>query len=182
MAIKIKKVFSCEKCQHVFHRLIPIKAKKKNTSCPKCKARFNKDNNLVVGSERDAYLKQVLLKKKEKHLQIISRHGLRDMISMDGIKTSQIPVSLSEAQFKDKAINRGYIVHRPSWPDFILEKDNQLYFVEVKSNKDSVSNTQKETFNLLERHGHKIFLWKNNKDYKGKLVKWNQGDAKFRTE
>ena len=93
---------------------------------------------------------------------------------LSGIKADQIPNSAAEAKFKNAAAKNGYTVHRPSWPDFILEKDGKLLFVEVKGANDEVSKFQRQTFNLLVEHGFPIFLWKDSKETRSKLAKWTK--------
>lgn len=78
----------------------------------------------------------------------------------------------SEKQFVNKARRKLIAVHRPSWPDFMLVTDEGLIFVEVKGGEDDVSKNQKRTFDILAKHGHKVFIWREKAP--GKLTRWGK--------
>ncbi len=77
------------------------------------------------------------------------------------------------------ASDKDLLVHRPSWPDFILEDaTGELIGVEVKGPGDWVSKNQRDTFDLLEKHGAlRIFIWDANDPHR--LIPWEE--AKTRT-
>lgn len=80
----------------------------------------------------------------------------------------------SESAFVQRAHERMMIVHRPSWPDFIVcGDDGEIFGVEVKSGKDSLSVNQIRTFDVLTELGQmKIFLW--DADQPDKLIPWSK--------
>ena len=58
-----------------------------------------------------------------------------------------------------------------------MHTEDGLIAVEVKSKNDTVSKTQRDTFNLLEASGVKVYLWYDAEGCRGKLVHWEQGLA-----
>lgn len=103
--------------------------------------------------------------------------GARTSPSPEAIRGTQIPTSKAEAKFKAKAADKGWVAHRPSWPDFLVETEKGLIAVEVKSRTDSVSKTQILTFNMLEAAGIPVYIWRDAKESNGALVKWENGLA-----
>jgi len=114
-------------------------------------------------------------RKKEqgaKLLKKVSESGLTSTI-----RGEQIPPSLAEAKFKARAVEKGWRPHRPSWPDFLVETENGVIAVEVKSRTDTISKTQRLTFSLLEASGVPVYIWRDSKDSRATLVKWDGGQG-----
>lgn len=86
-------------------------------------------------------------------------------------------MSTAEARFKAKATEKGWVPHRPSWPDFLVETDEGVIAVEVKSRTDEVSKEQAESFSLLESAGIPVYVWKDRKETRDNLVRWDSGRA-----
>ena len=63
-----------------------------------------------------------------------------------------------ESKFKEDMKALGYTVYRNGYPDFLLEKDNMLVFVEIKNNFDSIKPQQRRMFKLLQKHGIKVAI------------------------
>lgn len=77
----------------------------------------------------------------------------------------------AELEFANLALEKMWPVHRPSWPDFMmLTETDELVFVEVKGKTDQISDNQRRTFNILTRHGFKVFVWHETRPRK--LMKW----------
>lgn len=161
-------VLKCSNCAGEFSRNLPQAKRKRTTSCSYCGFKIIILDSILTGEDKSRVLKENCQKKIIKNEKIMAC-----VKNMPGIKMSQIPVSQSEALFKKRAAEKGYVVHRPSWPDFILEKDGKLFFVEVKSRTDQASKNQKSTFHLLKKHGFPVYLWKNSKEKRDKLTVWN---------
>lgn len=85
------------------------------------------------------------------------------------IRGEQIPISLAEAEFKQRCTLREWLPHRPSWPDFLVQTEHGLIGVEVKD-RDMVSPEQAATFDLLETLGLPVYLWRRGDD---QLTRWN---------
>lgn len=82
--------------------------------------------------------------------------------------TGLVPAELAFAQL---AMERMMPVHRPSWPDFmVLTEDDELIFVEVKGKTDQIREGQRRTFNILTRHGFKVFIWHEGRP--NRLKRW----------
>lgn len=153
----------CPFCKHHFSR--KFKTFKENgelfgsTSCPECRERFTREDAYVggEGASRELYFQN----RPPKEI-IRGDHTLN---------------SLSETVFKARAIELGWKPHRPSWPDFLVDKDGEMICVEVKSRTDAISITQHQTFNLLESIGMKVYIWKNEKGHRGHLTRWRGGIA-----
>jgi hypothetical protein len=58
---------------------------------------------------------------------------------------------------------KGWRVHRPSWPDFLIENEQGCFAVEVKGRGDRCSLAQMKTFDALERAGLPVYLWREIK-------------------
>ena len=78
----------------------------------------------------------------------------------------------SEQIFVNRARRKLIPVHRPSWPDFMILTDEGLMFVEVKGGEDDISKNQKRTFNILTKHGHKVYVWREKEP--NKLQLWGK--------
>jgi len=96
------------------------------------------------------------------HFEKLER-GIRQFVEGQSIRGSQQTHSRAENTFKARALDKGWRVHRPSWPDFLIERDKGWFAVEVKSKTDHCSREQIKTFDALERLGVKVFLWREAK-------------------
>lgn len=173
--INLKKyVFCCPNCNHGFLRNCEKLSRK--TSCPKCRTEFIRSEGLANDIDKKR-IKENCLAKTKVNGSAAALINISEDIKDEIIHGLQIPNSRSEAAFKARAIEKGWKPHRPSWPDFLIETEFGLIAVEVKSNSDSVSVSQKMTFDLLESNGIPVYLWRNSKGSKGKLIKWNRGLA-----
>ena len=143
------------------------------TACPKCGNKFSRLEGKVNESEARVIRQERYQKKRDKNAQLFgSDHACA---SARTIRGEQVPLSTAEARFKARAAEKGWRPHRPSWPDFLVETGEGLIAVEVKSRSDSVSKTQRETFNILEAAGVRVYLWRDSKKGRDRLVKWENG-------
>ena len=149
------KCFRCPVCKHGFIR--KLRASRQKVSCPKCANRFN--TNPPPSDEEIDAIKTECFQRKQEHTARLFRNVSPTKFDLV-IRGGQIPNSRAEARFKALALEKGWKPHRPSWPDFIVETDNGIIVVEVKSKHDCVSPTQKATFDILESLGIPVFLWK----------------------
>ena len=182
-----RKWFRCPSCQHDF----PLRVKhKRDIKCPKCRSAFQQGLALLSGDDAINARREHLARRQsrliERRVRIakserrsIANHVPQSPLSV--IRGDQVPVSLSELEFKLRATEKGWRVHRPSWPDFLVETpDGECFAVEVKSRTDSVRGTQSATFSLLEKMGVRCFIWKNVKGMKASLVRWGSAQGKGR--
>jgi len=67
----------------------------------------------------------------------------------------------AEQDFVKRAhIHNWTVVHRPSWPDFLVRFNGKTIGVEVKGPNDSVSPNQARTFDLLEQNNIlEVYIW-----------------------
>ena len=131
---------------------------KGTTLCPKCKNRFTRKEAVVKGEEATKVRRERYAKKKARNAKVLAPAKASLRILQETIKGSQVPQSAAEAKFKARAFEKGWSSHRPSWPDFLVETDKGLIAVEVKSRTDSVSRTQRQTFDLLEASGIPVYM------------------------
>ena len=164
-------VLICEYCSHLFRRnLLKVQGR---TRCPSCKKRTKRKQASRDEANKQAIQEFMSRERSEKKKSMASLMNLNAVLSMDAIKADQIPNSRHEALFKSKCAEKGWVAHRPSWPDFIVETENRLVAVEVKGPGDSVSKTQAATFSLLESMGVPVYIWKNTAEGQGRLSRWN---------
>lgn len=166
-SVKQRCLLKCPHCEHVFHRTLdPTRG---TTSCPKCQGRFSRCAAYLVGEAAAAtgYWKSRVAKRVAKAAVVLADRDCDPLRA--AIRGEQIPNSIPEARFKARAAAKGWIPHRPSWPDFLVEYDGGLIAVEVKSRKDEVSPTQRATFDLLEQAGIHVYLWR---DQSSTLTRW----------
>lgn len=80
----------------------------------------------------------------------------------------------TERQFFEKALEKHLsLVHRPSWPDFLVCINDEWVGVEVKSSEDRISANQRRTFNLLDGQGIlKIYVWDSG--IPDRLIPWKR--------
>lgn len=134
-----RKWFRCPSCQHDF----PLRVKhKRDIKCPKCRSAFQQGLALLSGDDAINARREHLARRQsrliERRVRIakserrsIANHVPQSPLSV--IRGDQVPVSLSELEFKLRATEKGWRVHRPSWPDFLVETpDGECFAVEVK--------------------------------------------------
>lgn len=164
-----RRYFTCPSCRHSFRMRTGG-----NATCTKCAHRFVGRDNIASAKAKKEVLERTRYFKKQ---NILKRHpGAAKPQSPTAIRGDQVPTVKAEAKFKSRAIAKGYEVHRPSWPDYLLEKDGKLLCVEVKGNKDTVSKEQAQTFTLLESHGIPVYIWKDIQGARENLIRWGNGD------
>lgn len=151
--------FLCPECQHAFRRP-SNKQLLGSTSCPNCHERFKRYENRLTGADVEK-----LIRRPNGPLRI-------DHTGIDAIRGEQIPASGSEALFKQRCAALGWKPHRPSWPDFLVERNGEMICVEVKSRSDDVSQTQRATFILLEAMGIPVYIWRNSKSERHRLKRF----------
>jgi hypothetical protein len=164
--------FRCPHCSYSFARF--VRDLKGKTSCPKCGERFDRASGHQVGEFADDARAEIQERKMARHQKIFAKRGLTpNSLNYDQIiRGAQVPAVHAEAVFKANCLSRGWLAHRPSWPDYIVEKPDGLIGVEVKSENDVVSNEQQMTFDMLEAMGVPIFVWKKTGPDDGELIKW----------
>ena len=72
----------------------------------------------------------------------------------------------AEHRFKQQAIDKGWKVLKNGWPDYLIYKDNEIAFVEVKDGSDRLRPNQIEMLKLLSKFGLKCFTWRPKKGFK----------------
>lgn len=164
-----RKYYTCPKCEHTFR----LRSQSRTAKCPQCKSRFSKLENEAINEAKEQALARYRHNKRQRILK--QNSILIKPQDTSAIRGDQIPNVPAEAAFKSRAIGRGYTVHRPSWPDYLLEKDGKLMHVEVKGAGDEISKEQALTFTLLERHGIPVYIWKDCKETRGQLIRWGDG-------
>lgn len=155
----------CAHCCRAFYRCCKSTGRSR---CPHCRKNTPRDKR----PSQEEIAKLLCQRKAAKANRIAGRMNMNALMDMDAIKAHQIPSSLHEGLFKSRCAEKGWRAHRPSWPDFIVEIGSRMIAVEVKSRSDRVSTTQRATFDLLERMGVPVYLWRNSKDGQSKLVRW----------
>lgn len=92
--------------------------------------------------------------------------GLRKWLRREEAKARHCHVNMaslteSEQAFVRLAHQKGWIVHRPSWPDFIcIDDKGEVHFVEVKGPGDFIRTNQRRTLDLLlEKLGINVRVW-----------------------
>jgi hypothetical protein len=170
---KFPVTYRCPHCEHGFVRLTGKITG--STSCPKCLKRFTRTVGQVLDDEATKVRREALERKYEKNRAIYAPEptGIASAV----IRGEQIPLSGAEAKFKARATEKGWRPHRPSWPDFLVETESGLIAVEVKARTDELSQTQIETFTLLESVGIPVYIWKDMKTTRGTLIRWASGKA-----
>jgi len=109
---------------------------------------------------------------------MVVRKSLRKWLAKESINSELFHVDKdklveSEQEFVTHCHERLRKVHRPSWPDFLVLSDGQLYGVEVKTPLDGLSKNQVRTFDLLTKAGvMDIYVWVSNRP--NKLIRWQK--------
>lgn len=66
----------------------------------------------------------------------------------------------AEFSFGYQADKLGWNLYRHGWPDFLVEREGELFAVEVKQGKDELNERQKATLSALDRAGIPCFVWR----------------------
>lgn len=158
--------------------MVPTKTNTK-TACPKCTKPFARYRGLLGIDGESARARKSAKQKAIAAERLFRNAGVYrpNPVHFDIIRGDQVPNSSSEAAFKAKAVEKGWKPHRPSWPDFLVETDNGLIAVEVKSESDSVKAEQAATFTLLEKMGIPVYVWKNVPGRNTRLERWRENKA-----
>ena len=86
--------------------------------------------------------------------------------------------SAGENAFIKRCRDKRRNVHRPSWPDYLLELNGELVGVEVKAGNDKPSANQIRTFDLLVKHKvMAIYIWQPK--YPKRLSAWPGAKSLF---
>lgn len=68
--------------------------------------------------------------------------------------------AIVERDFRELAAAAGYTVSKRGWPDFILERDGRIIFVEVKKNpRAGLKRDQARIAKILVAAGLEVYLW-----------------------
>lgn len=161
--------FTCPHCSHSFR----LRTRGHKPKCTKCLQRFPGKDNIASQDAKS----EVLRRRRESNKKYSVKKNPVLVIDQGPqvVRGDQVPSIKAEAKFKARAMQKGYVVHRPSWPDYLLEKDGKLMHVEVKGHNDEVSKEQALTFNLMERHGIPVYIWKDCDETRGDLIRWGDG-------
>lgn len=96
-----------------------------------------------------------------------------ELASAANMRVNEETLTPHERRFVKRAHEQMLSVHRPSWPDFLVNLNGRLVGVEVKGGQDWFSRNQRRTFDLLQESGvMDIYLWDaNNPD---QLTPWTK--------
>jgi len=78
----------------------------------------------------------------------------------------------AESEFASMARDKGGVVFRSGWPDYLLELPGRTIGVEVKRSSDEIRPNQAKMFAALERAGLHTFIW--NPRYRDRLIPWRK--------
>ncbi len=80
----------------------------------------------------------------------------------------------AEKVFVQDAIDRGYLVYRSGWPDFLLihKQTGERRFIEVKSPTDDLTDSQRAMFAALEQCGIEIEIYRAGKQPGTRCSPW----------
>jgi len=76
-----------------------------------------------------------------------------------------------EREVRRRYEEQGYDVIHVGVPDFILLKDGQIEFIEVKYSADGFRESQQRAFSLLRKHGFKVTVERIPEVYPSPLFK-----------
>lgn len=87
--------------------------------------------------------------------------------------------SAAEDKFTKEITKKGWKTIRNGWPDFLIYKDNEIAFVEVKRDgkSDKLKRNQVQMLTLLTKAGFKCYVWKPNRG----LILFNPNDLYYLT-
>lgn len=166
--------FACPGCGNVFWRRAKD-PQRGTTRCLECNQKFlRKDGVLSLAESVSTALRKT---RKGVKRTIHQEHNIVRMAEIlpKTVRGDQIPNSDAECSFKSRCFDKGWSPHRLSWPDFLVETSaGELFAVEVKSKSDVVRPEQKISFDLLERAGIPVFIWKNTQAECGVLRRWKK--------
>lgn len=77
-------------------------------------------------------------------------------MKMKEARHTESGLSRSEYLFQQSALKEGWTIYRSGWPDFLLERDGILRFVEVKHHRHGLNPNQKTLFATLKRNGFPV--------------------------
>ena len=66
----------------------------------------------------------------------------------------------AEKEFDEWAKSQNYKIYKHGFPDRAIEKDGNIIFVEVKSDKDKITKAQREMHKLFEKLGLNVIIWR----------------------
>ena len=66
----------------------------------------------------------------------------------------------TEEIFRREAHKNGWTVSKRGWPDFIITKNGETAFVEVKTDNRKLKKSQRFILELLAKHGLECYLFK----------------------
>lgn len=90
----------------------------------------------------------------------IGRHYSIDRSELQAFKDIQcLSLNDAEKEFKKKATDKGWNVIKNGWPDFLIYKDNEIRFIEVKNGKDKLREDQIKMLKTLTKYGLKCYTW-----------------------
>lgn len=158
------RVMVCPNCET--QRKIPPSCKK--ARCAGCHKRIKITPDVLIAKDK----RFALFKAK--------REKVIGDAKVVGIRADCIPLSMHEARFKRRCADRGWTIHRPSWPDYIVETETGMIAVEVKGGKDEVSFTQAATFDVLESMGIRVFVWRDGTDALARWARYKPTVKSFR--
>lgn len=160
------RILQCQHCSAAFRRR--YSNPKGKTGCPVCR----KKTSRIVATDQNVIQPLLTKEYEKKKAKVAGNMNIGAVLAMKAIKADQIPNSLHEGIFKSRCAEKGWSAHRPSWPDFIVETQDGFIAVEVKGPNDAISSTQEATFDLLERMGVPVYIWKNTAEGSGSLSRW----------
>jgi hypothetical protein len=111
-------------------------------------------------------------KKRKKAVRLLSREERVHRALTEPSKVDEKSLTPAEGAFLLRALKQGSKVLRNGWPDFLVERDGEVFAVEVKQGPDDLSDAQVRMFAALERVGLKVYVWapKHSK----KAVPWRR--------
>jgi hypothetical protein len=66
-----------------------------------------------------------------------------------------------EQLFKKQAIDKGYKVFKTGWPDYLIQRNGTIAFIEIKKDKnDKLKSNQYELMRILHEYGLACFIWR----------------------
>jgi hypothetical protein len=76
-----------------------------------------------------------------------------------GVNLQGVNQNKREDKFANEAVRRGWTVIKRGWPDFLCWQGEEVIFVEVKPEGDSLSSYQKVVMQKLASLGLKCYRW-----------------------
>lgn len=160
--------YKCPACSYVFNRI--SKHTSGRTTCPHCQHAFPRQQGKLNETDPEWIRASNYAVRVTTNRTLMQAEGVN--VPSSAIRGEQVPLSSAEARFKGKVAAKGWTPHRPSWPDFLVETPEGIIAVEVKSRNDTITDSQFNTFELLESLGVKVYLWRDAPGTEGKLPRW----------